>query len=166
MNSLCCSMYQEGQSSYEIQYWLLRPTLIQQSHLQQGLSAKLEIANHPLLKATMPIHKLKSTSANHASWPPRARVSNLHNSPIGDFTVGQRNYFTTNVTVLYELPLVAVLSTTGNNNVICSMSNQDVAVSCGFDTWFAVRLVMDYTTSHFAWSILGYLTDPAWSGQP
>ncbi len=32
-----------------------------------------------------------------------------------------------------------------------------VAVSCGYDTWFAVRLVMDYTTSHFAWSILGYL---------
>ena len=32
-----------------------------------------------------------------------------------------------------------------------------VAVSCGYDTWFAVRLVMDYTTSHFTWSILGYL---------
>ncbi len=34
-----------------------------------------------------------------------------------------------------------------------------VAVSCGYDTWFAVRLVMDYTTSHFTWSILGYLLD-------
>ncbi len=33
--------------------------------------------------------------------------------------------------------------------------NFNVAVSCGYDTWFAVRLVMDYTTSHFAWSILG-----------
>ncbi len=33
-------------------------------------------------------------------------------------TVGQRNYFTTRVTVLYELPLVAVLAITGNNNVI------------------------------------------------
>ncbi len=33
-------------------------------------------------------------------------------------TVGQRNYFTTSVTVLYELPFVAVLSITGNNNVI------------------------------------------------
>ncbi len=32
-----------------------------------------------------------------------------------------------------------------------------VAVSCGYDTWFAVRLVMDYTTSHLTWSILGYL---------
>ncbi len=32
-----------------------------------------------------------------------------------------------------------------------------VAVSCGYDTWFAVRLVMDYTISHFTWSILGYL---------
>ena len=32
----------------------------------------------------------------------------------------------------------------------------DVAVSCGYDTWFAVRLVKDYTTSHFTWSILGY----------
>ncbi len=35
-----------------------------------------------------------------------------------------------------------------------------VAVSCGYDTWFAVRLVMDYTTSHFTWSILGYLSIP------
>ena len=33
-------------------------------------------------------------------------------------TVGQRNYFTTSVTVLYEFPLLAVLSITGNNNVI------------------------------------------------
>ena len=41
-----------------------------------------------------------------------------------------------------------------------------VAVSCGYDTWFAVRLVMDYTTSHFTWSILGYLSDPTRSGQP
>ncbi len=32
--------------------------------------------------------------------------------------MGQRNYFTTSITVLYELPLVAVLSITGNNNVI------------------------------------------------
>ncbi len=24
-----------------------------------------------------------------------------------------------------------------------------VAVSCGYYTWFAARLVMDYTTSHF-----------------
>ncbi len=32
-----------------------------------------------------------------------------------DHTVGQRNYFTTSVTVLYELPLVAVLSITGRN---------------------------------------------------
>ncbi len=40
-----------------------------------------------------------------------------------------------------------------------------VAVSCGFDTWFAVRLVMDYTISHFTWSILGYLTDPTRSSQ-
>ncbi len=31
-----------------------------------------------------------------------------------------------------------------------------VAVSCGYDTWFAVRLVMDYTASHFTWSILGF----------
>ncbi len=30
----------------------------------------------------------------------------------------QRDYFTTSVTVLYELPLVAVLSITGKNNVI------------------------------------------------
>ncbi len=27
-----------------------------------------------------------------------------------------------------------------------------VAVSCRYGTWFAVRLVMDYTTSHFTWS--------------
>ena len=32
--------------------------------------------------------------------------------------MGQRNYFTTSVTVLYKLPLVAVLSIVGNNNVI------------------------------------------------
>ncbi len=32
-------------------------------------------------------------------------------------TVGQRNYFTTSVTVLYELPLVAVLSIKGNNKI-------------------------------------------------
>ena len=30
-------------------------------------------------------------------------------------TVGQCSYFTTSVIVLYELPLVAVLSITGNN---------------------------------------------------
>ncbi len=41
-----------------------------------------------------------------------------------------------------------------------------VAVSCGCDTWFAVGLVMDYTISHFTWSILGYLTDPSRSSQP
>ncbi len=41
-----------------------------------------------------------------------------------------------------------------------------VAVSCGFDTWFAVRPVMDYTISHFTWSILGYLSDPTRSSQP
>ncbi len=41
-----------------------------------------------------------------------------------------------------------------------------VAVSCGYDTWFAVRLVMDYTTSHFAWSILGYLLDTTRSSLP
>ena len=33
-------------------------------------------------------------------------------------TVGQRNYFTTSVTVLYQLPNVAVLCIIGNNNVI------------------------------------------------
>ncbi len=33
-------------------------------------------------------------------------------------TVGQRNYFTTSVTLLYQLPLLAVLFITGNNNVI------------------------------------------------
>ncbi len=32
-------------------------------------------------------------------------------------TVGQRNYFTTSVTLLYQLPLLAVLFITGNNNV-------------------------------------------------
>ncbi len=42
----------------------------------------------------------------------------------------------------------------------------DVAVSCGYDTWFAVRLVMDYATSHFTWSILGYLSDLTRSSQP
>ncbi len=36
------------------------------------------------------------------------------NNFVKDHTVGQRNYFT----VLYKLPLVAVLSTTVNNNVI------------------------------------------------
>ncbi len=41
-----------------------------------------------------------------------------------------------------------------------------VAVSCGYDTWFAVRLAMDYTTSHFTWSILGYLSDPTRSSLP
>ncbi len=35
--------------------------------------------------------------------------------------------------------------------------NVCVAVSCGYDTWFAVRLVMDYTTSHFTWSNLDTL---------
>ena len=34
-----------------------------------------------------------------------------------------------------------------------------VAVSCGYDTWFAVRLVMDYTASHFTWSILGLYSE-------
>ncbi len=43
---------------------------------------------------------------------------------------------------------------------------QAVAVSCGYDTWFAVRLVMDYTTSHFAWSIFGIPLDPTRSSQP
>ncbi len=32
------------------------------------------------------------------------------------------------------------------------LNKHDVAVSCGYDTWFAVRLMMDYTTSHFTWS--------------
>ncbi len=36
-------------------------------------------------------------------------------------TVGQHNYFTTSVTVLYQLPIVAVLCITGNNNVIFRM---------------------------------------------
>ncbi len=35
----------------------------------------------------------------------------------------------------------------------------DVAVSCGYDTQFAVILVMGYTISLFTWSILGYLSD-------
>ncbi len=35
------------------------------------------------------------------------------------------------------------------------MDRPSVAVSCGYDTWFAVRLLMDYTASHFTWSILG-----------
>ncbi len=34
-----------------------------------------------------------------------------------------------------------------------------VAVSCGYDTCFAVRLVMDYTTSHFTRSILGLYSE-------
>ncbi len=46
------------------------------------------------------------------------------------------------------------------------LSTRSVAVSCGYDTWFAVRLVMDYTASHFTWSILGYLLDPTRSSQP
>ncbi len=33
------------------------------------------------------------------------------------------------------------------------LSTRSVAVSCGYDTWFAVRLVMDYTASHFTWSL-------------
>ena len=47
-----------------------------------------------------------------------------------------------------------------------SYNVKGVAVSCGYDTWFAVRLVMDYTASHFAWSILGYLLDPNRSSLP
>ncbi len=39
-------------------------------------------------------------------------------------TVGQQNYFMTIVTVLYELPLVAVLIITGNNNVIFHILQQ------------------------------------------
>ena len=34
--------------------------------------------------------------------------------------MGQRNYFTTSVTLLYKLPLLAALSIPGNNNVIYS----------------------------------------------
>ncbi len=34
-----------------------------------------------------------------------------------------------------------------------------VADSCGYDTWFAVRLVMDYTALHFTWSILGLYSE-------
>ncbi len=41
-----------------------------------------------------------------------------------------------------------------------------VAVSCGYDTWFAVTLVTDYTTSHFTWPTLGYLSDPTRSSLP
>ena len=37
---------------------------------------------------------------------------------VAQTTVGQRNYSMTSVTVLYELPLVAVLSITGYNNAI------------------------------------------------
>ncbi len=59
--------------------------------------------------------------------------------------------------VLVELKL--------NREVLLQFQNhfmmQPVAVSCGYDTWFAVRLVMDYTTSHFTWSILRYLWIPA-----
>ncbi len=36
------------------------------------------------------------------------------------------------------------------------MTDLGVAVSCGYDTQFVVRLVMDYTISYFTWSILGY----------
>ncbi len=35
-----------------------------------------------------------------------------------NITVGQRNYFTTSATLLHQLPLLAVLFITGNNNVI------------------------------------------------
>ncbi len=47
-----------------------------------------------------------------------------------------------------------------------TLNTDNVAVSCGYDTWFAVRLVMDYTSLHFTWSILGYLLDPTRSSQP
>ena len=47
-------------------------------------------------------------------------TSTCNDSMVADFlpTVGQRNYFTTSVTVLYKLPLVAVLFYTGNNKAI------------------------------------------------
>ncbi len=38
--------------------------------------------------------------------------------PVMYFTVGQRNYLTTSVTLLYELPLLAGMFITVNNNVI------------------------------------------------
>ena len=40
-----------------------------------------------------------------------------------------------------------------SGSVLDSATNFNVAliaVSCGYDTWFAVRLVMDYTISRFA----------------
>ncbi len=40
------------------------------------------------------------------------------------------------------------------------LSLSTVAVSCGFDTWFAVRLVMDYTISLFTWSTWDTLRIP------
>ena len=39
-----------------------------------------------------------------------------------DITVGQRNYFTTSVSLLYQLPLLAVLFITDNNNDYMKLS--------------------------------------------